>query len=137
MSSLEVSAVQLDDVKATNALIFAAFASNIFVRILYPNGVTPAVISHFVEQDTKGWHKDPRVRHIQVKDARTGEIISYSHWFIYPERSRAEVRKPVKMEWPEGCDGDLNNGLFNNGKMKRDEIMGGKPYICTSIHAAQ
>lgn len=137
MSPLEVCAVRLDDLKATTALTFAAFANDDFTKLLYPNGVTPAIISHFVAQDAKGWHKDPCVRHMQVKDARTGEIVSYSQWFIYPERSRAELGKPIKLEWPDGCDGERSCTLFNNTKRKRDEIMGGKPYICTSIHAIQ
>ena len=130
MSSLKLCEVQLDDIKATTALTFAAFADNVFNKLMYPHGVTPAIISYFVERDTKGWHKDPCARHMQVKDTQTGEIISYSQWFIYPERSRAELSRPINLEWPDGCDAEKNNALFNNGKRKRDGIMGGKPYMC-------
>lgn len=137
MSSLEVCPVRLDDVRATTLLTFAGFADNVITKIFYPKGVTPDIINHFVEQDTKGWGKDPRVRHMQVKDTRTGEIVSYSQWFIYPERSRAELSKAVKLQWPDGCNQETNNALLNTGRRKRNGIMGGNPHICTSFQAVQ
>ena len=133
MSSLEVCAVQTGDLEATTALTFAAAESNVVTMLIYPTGVTPAMLSYFVEQSTKSWHNDPCVRHMQVKDTHTGEIINYSQWSIFPEKIKAERSKPSKVDLPDGSNKEAVKKLRNNGKRKRDEIMGGKPYICTSI----
>ena len=133
MSSLEVCAVQTGDLEATTALTFAAAESNVITKLIYPNGVTPAMLSYFVEQSTKSWHNDPCARHMQVKDTQTGEIISYSQWSIFPEKTKAERRKPSKVDLPDGSNKEAFKTLRNNGKRKRDKIMGGKPYICTLI----
>ena len=128
--ALQICPTQKSDLETVAKILFAAYKDFPTSRLMYPGGLTPSILSGAVDSTRESWGKDPLVRRMQVKDTKTGEIISFSQWNFLPERKGDEWRKIPEMKWPDDYDGEAATKIQVRQINKRHDIMGTKPYIC-------
>ena len=128
----EICPVQRSDVEATTKVLFSAYKDDPVSKVMNPGGVTPSIISWVVNNTLKSWGKGPLSRRMQVRDTQSGEILSFSQWYFFPERRGDHWKKMPEMEWPDEYNQEVATTMQVTHITKRNEIMGEKAYICKS-----
>ena len=134
--SLELRPLLRSDVETMERLTWDAFAESPVMAVIAPHGVTPTMVSSLVERDLKNWGQDPHKRLMKIVDTRTGDMISHACWEIFPEeRPEEEYMKSPDFSRGEGWDQAWLDRFSLKAFNKRNETMGGKPYIreCFSL----
>ena len=128
---LKLRSSSKSDVEAVTRLIFDAFRGSPVSKLMYPFPTSESIIVATIDSSLKRWGQDAIERQIQVNDSDTGELISYSSWFFYPQREGEDWEKVPEVQWPEGWYHDNARTFQITHIEARNRIMGSKPYLCT------
>lgn len=128
--TLTVTPVVEADLEAITRLEKLGFANDTVVQAIFPCSASPHFVSHFVSMRKNDLANDPTVRLLKVVDSETGEFLAFAEWHLQPERTPDQLDS-VSIQFPEDANLELGPRFVTNGRTKRHEVMGGKPYACT------
>jgi len=98
---------------------------------MYPVPASESIIAATLDSSLKDWGQDSTERRMQVKNSETGELISYSSWFFYPQREGEDWKKMPEAHFPHGWYHSNALSFQISHIEARNKIMGPKPYLCT------
>lgn len=127
------------DLESIAQLQFEAFANDHGFPVIFPKGATLSSITHLVYSYENDMENDPTCFIMIVKEAMSGEIVSYAVWHFYPPRSQDEIDMEMLVEnipLPMDANQELGNRLIRESTRKRHEVVAAaigppqKPYAC-------
>ena len=127
---LTLSPVLLSELEAVHRARLTWTADAPVERFLFPNGASDTSVAAFADHDRRSMN-DPQStsRAIIVKDADTGEIVSYALWMFFT-KNEGDTEGGGSSDLPSDVNKGPAEALFAEGKKKRQELMEGKPHAC-------
>lgn len=119
------------DIERIIEVMYAAFATDAWDRIMVPHIPAPNARSHTIERYQRQMRSDPTVSIMKVVDTDLEQIIAFASWNIYKcERPESEWKHEPKREWDKGTNVDAADTFIAAAVEKRHKIMGGKAHCC-------
>lgn len=72
------------DLEAVARVQFASCAADAGFRVIFPKGSTSTAITHFIQSYENDMDNDPSYHIMLVKEAMTGELVSFAIWHFFP-----------------------------------------------------
>ncbi|KIW37917.1 uncharacterized protein PV06_09895 [Exophiala oligosperma] len=114
------------DLESIVRLQFKACADDQGFPVIFPKGASLSSITHLVHSYENDMENDPTCFIMIVKEAMSGEIVSYAVWHFYPPRSQEEIDLEMLVEnipLPIDANQELGNRLIRESTRKRHEVV--------------
>ncbi|KAL8791340.1 MAG: hypothetical protein Q9195_005959 [Heterodermia aff. obscurata] len=100
-------------------------------KTIFPNGASDTTVQYFVDLTRKQlYDPESRVRHMQVRDTETGEMVSYAMWMFFDNHKRDKGGKDGEEKtgldsFPADANVEAMRVMFARSTEKKDEVMKG------------
>lgn len=126
------------DLEAVARVQFASCAADAGFRVIFPKGSTSTAITHFIQSYENDMDNDPSYHIMLVKEAMTGELVSFAIWHFFPPRSGDDIEQEMLLDdfpLPDDANKEVGCRLIRNSIRKRHELATafigvGRPYAC-------
>ena len=119
------------DAERIAEVTYAAFAEDVFGRIMFPTTPPPGVDTPTIKRYRRLITEEPNVFLMKGVDSDTNQMVGFARWELNLEfKSEAEWDTKTKREWDEGTNVAAADCLIASVVEKDREYMGGVPHLC-------
>ena len=119
------------DIQRLLDIMYAAFSTNPWNRIMYPEIPGPEARGASFERWRDEILTNPTIRFMKAVDTELQEIIAFARWNIHEvERPESEWKSIKPRNWDNGTNVEAANEFYNAVCGARQKFMGGKPHCC-------
>ena len=122
-----------EDADQIAEIIYAAFADDVWGRIMFPERPPPDVDTPTKRRYRTLMSSEPNVFLVKAVDTETNQMVGMARWELNLKmKSEAEWDDKSTREWDEGTNTAAANFLIASVVEKDREFMGATPHLCTS-----
>ena len=120
-----------EDADQIAEVIYAAFADDVWGRIMFPQRPPPSVDTPTKRRYRRLISSDPDVFLMKVVDTETNQMVGFARWELNIEvKSEAEWDGKMTREWDEGTNAAAADFLIASVVEKDRKYMGERPHLC-------
>ena len=120
-----------EDADQIAEVIYAAFADDVWGRIMFPEKPPPDVDTPTKRRYRRLISSEPNVFLVKAVDTETKQMVGMARWELnLNTKSEAEWDGKMTREWDEGTNAAAANFLIASVVEKDREFMGATPHLC-------